>query len=163
MYDIEIVNRIKDILISRNETLAIAESVTSGHLQAAVSLADKATEFYQGGVTTYNLTQKTKILHIDPVHAITCNCVSEKVAGEMATGATNVFKSDWAIAITGYAAPVPALGVTDLFAHWGAAHAKSVEKVEMIKAPKGAALEAQLFYTNEVLRRFLAVLQSIRQ
>lgn len=163
MYDIELVNRIKDILISRNETLAIAESVTSGHLQAAVSLADKATEFYQGGVTTYNLTQKTKLLQIDPVHALTCNCVSGKVAGEMATGATLLFKTDWALAITGYAAPVPALGVTDLFAHWGVARAKNVEQVEMIKASKAQPLTVQVFYTNEVLKRFLRLLQSIKQ
>ena len=35
-------------------TLAEAESVTAGNLQAAFSLADGATDFFSGGITTHN-------------------------------------------------------------------------------------------------------------
>jgi nicotinamide-nucleotide amidase len=163
MYDTQIINRIKNKLISFNETLAIAESVTSGHLQAAVSLAEMATEFFQGGTTTYNVKQKTSILQIDPVHALSCNCVSEKVASEMAIGAAKLFKSDWAIAITGYAAPVPELGIQKLFAYWAAAHRGEIRIFEKISADNDDPLNVQVVYTNHVLRRFLEVLESIRQ
>lgn len=163
MYDIEAVNGIREILIKRKETLSLAESVTSGHLQAAVSLATLATGFFQGGVTTYNLAQKTKILNIEPAHAEACNCVSENVAGEMANGVSKLFQSDWSIAITGYAAPVPELGVNELFAYWAISNKGQVKKVIEIRGEKGDALIVQLAYANHVLRGFLQFLQSIKQ
>jgi nicotinamide-nucleotide amidase len=163
MYDIAAVNHIKEILLKRNETLSIAESVTSGHLQAAVSLATLATEFYQGGLTAYNLAQKTKILNIEPEHADACNCVSEKVAAEMAIGVSKLFQSDWSIAITGYAAPVPELGVKELFAYWAIAYRGEVKKSIVIRGEKGDALIVQLAYANSVLGGFLQLLQSLKQ
>jgi nicotinamide-nucleotide amidase len=163
IYDTQIINGIKDKLIRFNETLAIAESVTSGHLQAAISLAEMATEFFQGGTTTYNLKQKTSILQIDPVHALSCNCVSEKVAGEMALGAAKLFKSDWAIAITGYAAPVPELGIHKLFAYWAVAHRGEIKLIEKVSAEKDEPLNVQVVYTNHVLKRFLEGLESVKQ
>lgn len=42
-------------LVNRKETLAVVESVTAGSLQAAFSLAENATEFFQGGLTVYNI------------------------------------------------------------------------------------------------------------
>lgn len=53
-YDETVINVIRDLLISRRQTISVAESVTSGHLQAALSSADNAMEFYQGGITAYN-------------------------------------------------------------------------------------------------------------
>lgn len=96
MYPIKEINAIKDYMIGRHKTIAIAESVTSGHLQAAFSLADNAAFFYQGGITTYNLGQKTRHLHVEPIHAELCNCVSELVAGQMAVGVAKKFSCDYA-------------------------------------------------------------------
>lgn len=76
--------RIKTYMLAHTETLAVAESVTSGCLQAALSLAEDATRFFQGGITAYNLGRKARHLKIDPIHAQEANCVSEKVAIEMA-------------------------------------------------------------------------------
>ena len=79
-----ITDKIGEALISSKQTIAVAESVTAGHLQACLSLADKALEFFQGGITAYNIGQKTKHLGVNPIHALATNCVSEKIAGEMA-------------------------------------------------------------------------------
>ncbi len=38
IYREEIINAIKDILVDKEETIAVAESVTAGHLQAAFSV-----------------------------------------------------------------------------------------------------------------------------
>ncbi len=163
MYNLTTINGIKDILVSRNETLSMAESVTSGHLQAAISLASMATAFYQGGVSAYNLNQKTRLLHIDPVHALSCNCVSGKVAEEMAVNVSKLFQSDWAIAITGYAAPVPDLGIHDLFSFFAVAYKGEIQKVDRVMAKKDDPLNVQVFYTNEVFRLFLAVLTDTKR
>ncbi|RYY00919.1 MAG: hypothetical protein EOO53_20700, partial [Gammaproteobacteria bacterium] len=37
LYDDNVVNTIKDILSQRRQTISVAESVTAGHLQAALS------------------------------------------------------------------------------------------------------------------------------
>jgi len=57
---------IKDYMLQHFETLAVAESVTSGHLQAAFSSADQATNFFQGGITAYNVGQKARQLCYKP-------------------------------------------------------------------------------------------------
>src|SRR5689334_221261 len=87
--------RIGKLLCARKETIAVAESVTSGQLQTFLSLPDRAMDFFQGGLTAYNLGQKTKHLDVDPIHAFACNCVSERVASEMANNIRLMFNSDW--------------------------------------------------------------------
>lgn len=94
-------------LIARNETIAVAESVTSGAIQWALSSIPDASLFLQGGITVYNLAQKTRQLGIDYDRAKACNCVSQEIANEMAASVIKRFVADWSIGITGYASPVP--------------------------------------------------------
>src|SRR5688572_23353288 len=114
--DLIIPDRLRDLLLERKQTVAVAESVTAGHLQVAFSMAERASEFFQGGITTYNLGQKARHLHVDPIHALSCDSVSEIVAAQMANHVTRLFMSDWGIAITGYASQVPEENIYDLFA-----------------------------------------------
>ncbi|WP_028980882.1 CinA family protein [Sporocytophaga myxococcoides] len=96
---------IKDILISNNQTVSVAESVTGGNIQALLASVSMAIDFYQGGITTYNIGQKVRHLGVEPIHAIKCNSVSDKVARELAIGALKLFMSDFSIAVTGYVGP----------------------------------------------------------
>src|SRR5690606_38898282 len=66
-------NDISNILLKRNETIAVAESVTSGLMQVAFSSAQGAIGFYQGGITAYNIAQKYKHLNVEPIYALACN------------------------------------------------------------------------------------------
>jgi nicotinamide-nucleotide amidase len=104
-------------LIQSSKTLSVAESVTAGHIQALLSLEQNATQFYQGGVTAYNIDQKVKLLQVDYEEADKTNCVSSQVAEEMSLGAAKMFGSDYSVAITGYATPVPEQGILDLYAY----------------------------------------------
>lgn len=65
-------------------TLATAESVTVGHLQASIAGVSGASSFFQGGITAYTVDQKVQLLGIDRRHADEVDCVSERVAAEMA-------------------------------------------------------------------------------
>jgi nicotinamide-nucleotide amidase len=96
---------IRDILVSSDKTLSVAESVTGGNIQALLSSVPMALDFYQGGITTYNMGQKVKHLGVEPIHASKFNSVSNKVARELAAGAIKLFTSDFAIAVTGYVGP----------------------------------------------------------
>jgi nicotinamide-nucleotide amidase len=91
MFDSKAINTIRDTLIERKESLSVAESVTSGFLQASLATAEKALQFFEGGITTYNINQKVKHLHIDKEKGEACNCVSEEIANEMAKGVCRLF------------------------------------------------------------------------
>jgi nicotinamide-nucleotide amidase len=92
-------------------TLAVAESMTGGRVQALVTAVSGASEYFAGGVTAYAREQKVALLGVDDAHAAAVNCVSERVAGEMAVGVCRLFKASVGVATTGYAEPAPAGGV----------------------------------------------------
>jgi len=142
-------------LIKQRETLSIAESVTSGNLQAEFSLAKNATEFFQGGITAYNTGQKTRHLHIDPISAERTNCVSDEIARSMALGVCRLFSSAWGIAVTGYAAPVPALNVKNtLFAYYAIAANGKILVSKKIETKKLPMKNVQLFFVRQIIKDF---------
>jgi PncC family amidohydrolase len=91
------------ILKRINATIAAAESLTGGHVQANIAMVSGASTYFLGGITAYNIHQKTEHLGVDGRHAAEVNCVSQQVVREMATGARAMFGADIGIATTGYA------------------------------------------------------------
>jgi len=150
LFDERTLEAIKNKLIKNNETIAVAESVTSGFIQLAFSTAKDASKFYQGGITAYNVGQKYKHLHVEPIHAISCNCVSEKVAVEMALNICQLFESDWGLGITGYAAQVEESD-NKLFAYFAIAYRGKVVNKKKLNAIKKDAFNVQLEYVNHVI------------
>ncbi len=102
-------------------TLSVAESLTCGHLQAAIGAISGASEFFLGGITAYTLDQKVRHLGVDRNAAAVVACVSDAVARQMACGACALFGSDVGLATTGYAEPSPASGVLTPYAFWAVA------------------------------------------
>ncbi|HEY0609494.1 MAG TPA: CinA family protein [Chitinophaga sp.] len=117
----EYLDYICDHCLAQGLTIAVAESVTAGYLQVYFSRATGATQFFQGGITTYNIGQKVKHLGVEPIHAQSSNAVSLQVATEMALGVCTLFNCNVGIAVTGYAAPVPELNIKELFAFYAIA------------------------------------------
>lgn len=154
MYNEAYLKEIAAYLVRSKETLAVAESVTSGHLQAAFSITNDTTLFFQGGITVYNLHQKYTHLHIDPAKAIGCNCVSEEIARQMAVNASKLFSSHWGIGITGYATPIPEEGITDLYAFAAISYKENCVFNTTISCSESTILKTQLFYTNSLLEKF---------
>jgi nicotinamide-nucleotide amidase len=158
MYDLKRIGAIKDYMLKNKQTLSAAESVTSGHLQAALSLADGASDFFQGGITVYNLGQKTRHLDVDPIMALSCNCVSPETARQMTCHVTALFISNWGISITGYAAPVPELEIKDLFAFYAISFEGKIKAEGKLTSAKTNILDVQVGYTNAMLEAFANVL-----
>src|SRR6478609_9042658 len=112
-------DRLKKLMLRKPAlTLAVAESLTAGHLQAQIASVSGASEYFLGGVTAYSLEQKVKLLQVNRAHAKRVNCVSQRVAVEMAYGAMQLFGADLAAATTGYAEPARAAGVKSPMAWW---------------------------------------------
>ena len=102
-------------------TLAVAESLTCGRLQARIGAISGASEFFLGGVTAYSLEQKVRHLGVDRAGAEAVNCVSAAVAEQMARGACALFGSDIGVATTGYAEPSEKWNVDEPFGWWALA------------------------------------------
>lgn len=87
--------------------MAVAESVTSGNIQVIFSLAKNTTIFFQGDITAYNLGQKCRHLLVEPTEATDNDCISKKVADQMAREVCSLFSATYGKGITGYASPLP--------------------------------------------------------
>jgi nicotinamide-nucleotide amidase len=125
----DVVKELKKLLLHKpRRTLAVAESITCGHLQACIGAISGASEFFLGGITAYTLDEKVKHLGVKRPAAKVVNSVSAEVAEQMARGACALFGSDFALATTGYAEPFdrPAVEgkITAPFAWWALAHAQ---------------------------------------
>jgi PncC family amidohydrolase len=145
---------ISENLIKKNETIAIAESVTSGLLMADFSLARNTTGFFQGGVVAYNLGQKARQLGVNPILAEQTNSVSEEVARQMAVGIAHAFCCEWGISITGYAAPVPELKIMQCFAFFSFSYKGAAVLTERIETPEKNQQRVQRIYIDRILKAF---------
>ncbi len=102
-------------------TLAVAESLTAGQLQARIGLVSGASRFFQGGITTYTIDAKVAELGVDRELAETTNAVSAEVAEQMAQGVVSKMGATIGVATTGYAEPDPEHGAKHPHAYWAIA------------------------------------------
>lgn len=151
-------------------TLAAAESLTCGRVQARIGEVSGASNYFLGGITAYTLEQKVAQLGVDRRAARKVNAVSQAVAEEMARGACRLFRSEVGVATTGYAEPSPAEGVVAPFAWWAIAHvrrgggrAKVVAlRSGRVECPGAKRVEAQAIVADAVLAELVAYLREFR-
>ena len=147
-------------------TLAAAESLTCGRVQACIGAVSGASEFFLGGVTAYSLAQKVKLLGVNRAAAKKVNSVSAEVAEQMARGVCALFGSDLGIATTGYAEPSPKEGVSDPFAWWALAHRRRGRFVRVasgrIECPGATRIEAQAIVAEAVVAELVEHLRAVR-
>lgn len=155
--DKKLVTRIGERLRKKNETVAVAESVTSGLLQLLLGSGKDAETFYQGGLTAYNMGQKFKHLGVEPIHARSVNCVSPPVSEQMAKNVCTLFSSDWGIAVTGYATPVPESN-QKLFAYYCIVYRNKIRSKGRITSASSEPSHVQEKYATAILKKFLLLL-----
>lgn len=151
-------DQIKNLLLAQHLTLAVAESVTCGHLQAVFAGVADTGKFFQGGITAYNLGQKVRHLRVEPIHAELYNCVSETVAIQMAMHVTELFSASVGISITGYATPMPEKGIHTRFAHFAVVRDGKLLLCATLRTRHKNATEVQKDYCQQVLQKVLDVL-----
>ena len=157
LFDKNLLEEIGKKLLKKKQTIAIAESVTSGLLQFAFSNIKDASCFYQGGITAFNLGQKSKHLQVDPVHALAVNSVSQKVAEEMAAHVCVLFKSDWGIGITDYASPEPSSG-NKVFAYHAIIFKNKIRSKGKLSPKKQQPTQVQRFYADAIIKKIVRLI-----
>ncbi|MCD6011672.1 MAG: CinA domain protein [Flavipsychrobacter sp.] len=158
LFDIRQIDKVKEFLVQKNETIAVAESVTGGLMQVALALAKDAGKYFQGGLTAYNIGQKARHLLVEPIHAVACNCVSQKVADEMALNVCRSFNSDWGIGITGYSTAVPESG-NKLFCYYAIVHHHKVVVKGKLTQAEDEPFKVQVHYVVDIIESVLQVMK----
>lgn len=150
----DILEYISQALMTTGETIAMAESVTSGSLQLAFSQMPNASLFYKGGMTAYTLPIKVNLLNVNRTEAEQHDCVSENIAETMALHIAKLFETDWSIATTGYCTPIRN-SAYKIFIYFSFAYKGEIILTKKLELhPKTQALNAQLYYTEFILGCF---------
>ncbi len=96
---------IKDLLINKGATLTTAESCTGGYLAHKITSIPGVSVIFPGSFVTYDYWVKTNVLGVKKETLETVGAVSEEVVIQMARGAQQQLKTDYAIALSGIAGP----------------------------------------------------------
>jgi nicotinamide-nucleotide amidase len=148
-------------------TLAVAESMTCGRVQARVGAISGASDFFLGGITAYTLDEKVRHLGVDRGNAERVDSVSADIAGQMARGVCDLFGSDLGVGTTGYAEPSAERGISAPFAWWAVAHrlrnGDFAVRTGRADCPGLARTEAQERVAGEAIAALADLLKNLRR
>lgn len=97
--------RLIDLLRSRGEMIATAESCTGGLIAAALTDIAGSSDAVFGGYVTYDNRAKIEMIGVDEALIERWGAVSESVARAMADGARETADVEVSLAVTGIAGP----------------------------------------------------------
>ncbi|MHB8080380.1 MAG: nicotinamide-nucleotide amidohydrolase family protein, partial [Candidatus Krumholzibacteriia bacterium] len=101
----ELPDVVREALVARGATLAVAESCTGGGLGAALTSVAGASAVFRGGVIAYADAVKSAQLGVPAATLAAHGAVSGQTALAMAAGCRARFGVDYALAVTGIAGP----------------------------------------------------------
>ncbi len=93
------------LLVKQKQTLALAESCTGGFIANRITNVPGASEIFINGIVTYSNESKQRLLGVREETLAQHGAVSEATVREMAEGARQKSKTDFALAVTGIAGP----------------------------------------------------------
>jgi nicotinamide-nucleotide amidase len=93
------------LLTEKKKTVCTAESCTGGEISHMITTIPGSSVYYRGSVIAYANSVKTELLGVQEYKIEEYGAVSEIVVREMAIGARNLFKTEYAVATSGIAGP----------------------------------------------------------
>ena len=87
------------------QTFSTAESCTGGNIATVATSVPGSSEYFKGGIVAYSNEVKVRLLDVRPETLAVHGAVSEETVREMAKGAMESLKTDYAVATSGIAGP----------------------------------------------------------
>jgi len=103
--DTTLEERVGQLLLERQRTLALAESCTGGLISHRMTRIAGSSAYYLGGATTYSNNSKIKFLGVSPVALEKYGAVSRETALDMSRGIRERTGADFGLSVTGIAGP----------------------------------------------------------
>ncbi|MDR1181987.1 MAG: competence/damage-inducible protein A [Bacteroidales bacterium] len=96
---------VADKLKEQNQLFAVAESCTGGYIAHLTTLIPGSSKYFKGGVVAYSNEIKCNILQVEQQTINQHGAVSREVVMQMAKNVLQLYKVDYAIAVSGIAGP----------------------------------------------------------
>lgn len=96
-----------ELLKKHKWTVSFAESCTGGMLSSHLTSVPGISAVFKGAIVSYSHEIKIKHLNIDPNLLQSKGPFNEETALQMAQGVKSQMNTDWSVAITGIASPIP--------------------------------------------------------
>lgn len=104
--DLKLVSKeINEMLWRNHKTLSTAESCTAGRIGSVITAVPGSSNYYKGGIICYADEIKEELLKVDHNIIEEQTAVCEEVIRQMVLGANELFHTDYAVAISGFAGP----------------------------------------------------------
>lgn len=103
--DLKMEEALANALKAKGKTVATAESCTGGYIANLLTSKSGSSAFYLGGFVSYDNQVKIETLKVSKESIEEDGAVSKTVVEQMANGARNLLKTDFAIATSGIAGP----------------------------------------------------------
>lgn len=103
--DVTLEERVGQLLLEKNQTLALAESCTGGLISHRITRIAGSSAYYHGGAVTYSNEVKVKFLGVKPATLEKYGAVSEQTALEMSRGIREKTGASVGLSVTGIAGP----------------------------------------------------------
>ncbi|RUA27592.1 MAG: competence/damage-inducible protein A [Bacteroidetes bacterium] len=93
------------LLLKHNATLSTAESCTGGLIAHKITTIPGSSKYFKGSVVAYANEIKERVLNVKAADLEEYGAVSEQVVLQMADNVQNIYKTDYALAVSGIAGP----------------------------------------------------------
>ncbi len=103
--DLSLEKALGDLLISKNKTIATAESCSGGYIAHLLTSVPGSSTYFKGTVVAYSYDAKETILGVNHSTLEHKGAVSEETITEMFNGLMNVTTADYGIATSGIMGP----------------------------------------------------------
>ena len=100
-----ITQQLGEMLCKKNAKLTTAESCTGGGISEAITAVSGSSQWFEFGFVTYSNGAKQKLLGVSKETLEEYGAVSEQIVKQMAQGAIQQSRADYAIAVSGIAGP----------------------------------------------------------
>ena len=102
--DLKLVSKeINEMMWRNHKTLATAESCTAGRVASVITAVPGSSNYYKGGLVCYADEVKIQLLKVDADIIAEKTPVCEEVVRQMVIGAIELFHTDYAVAMSGFA------------------------------------------------------------
>lgn len=153
--------QIQKILISKGKTLVTAESCTGGRIAALLTSVSGSSEYFRGGVVTYQTEIKELVLKVPSETIDTFGVVSPETAESMRVKVCQLLQADYAISITGFAGPTGGTEVDPVGTAYVSVGSANEGKQFRVVSNKKNRTEIQDDFAQQALDLFFNYIQSI--
>jgi len=148
---------IGEMLLSRGQTLATAESCTGGNIASRIVSVSGSSRYFTGSVVAYSNEVKKQMLRVNTQTLQQYGAVSKEVVEEMVSGIMELYQTDYAVAVSGIAGPSGGTKEKPVGLTWIAAanHEKTVAHKYLFGSNRAVNIEKTTITALNMVRKMI--------